>query len=126
MKNVPLSGETITISAADPLNLAGVLVPASPRGEGDTAGVEWYDSGIGFAIPMADVAAAVPRLKDGKDGGLAGSLRGAELGLLAEAGKSFPAEIAHPFYWAPFALIGEGGQRAGRSAAVSRGLPSLL
>src|SRR5256885_2038084 len=29
----------------------GVLVPASPRGDSDAAGVEWYDSGIGFAIP---------------------------------------------------------------------------
>jgi ATP-dependent Lhr-like helicase len=27
MKNLPLSGETITISAADPLNLAGIVVP---------------------------------------------------------------------------------------------------
>jgi ATP-dependent Lhr-like helicase len=27
MKNLPLSGEIITISAADPLNLAGIVVP---------------------------------------------------------------------------------------------------
>jgi ATP-dependent Lhr-like helicase len=27
MKKLPLSGETITISAADPLNLVGILVP---------------------------------------------------------------------------------------------------
>jgi len=45
----------------------GVLVPASPQGQDETAGVEWYDSGIGFAIPMEDVNAAFPRLKDGKD-----------------------------------------------------------
>ena len=45
----------------------GVLVPLSPDGEGDTAGVEWYDSGIGFAIPLEDVLAAVPRLKEGKN-----------------------------------------------------------
>src|SRR5262245_35553224 len=45
----------------------GVLVPASPRGEGDTAGVEWYDSGIGFAIPLEDINAVLPRLKDGQD-----------------------------------------------------------
>jgi S1-C subfamily serine protease/predicted esterase len=45
----------------------GVLVPASPRGENETAGVEWYDSGIGFAIPLDDVLAALPRLKEGKD-----------------------------------------------------------
>jgi serine protease Do len=45
----------------------GILVPASPFAEGDTAGVEWYDSGIGFAIPFEDVLAALPRLKKGKD-----------------------------------------------------------
>jgi S1-C subfamily serine protease/predicted esterase len=45
----------------------GVLVPASPRGEGETAGVEWYDSGIGFAIPLDDVLTALPRLKERKD-----------------------------------------------------------
>ncbi|MFP6701468.1 MAG: trypsin-like peptidase domain-containing protein, partial [Planctomycetaceae bacterium] len=33
----------------------GVLVPLSQRRPGQTAGVEWYDSGIGFAIPMADI-----------------------------------------------------------------------
>ncbi len=42
-------------------------MPASPFGEGDTAGVEWYDSGIGFAIPLEDVFAILPRLKQGKD-----------------------------------------------------------
>jgi S1-C subfamily serine protease/dienelactone hydrolase len=45
----------------------GVLVPASPQAEGVTAGFEWYDSGIGFAIPLEDVNAALPRLKAGKD-----------------------------------------------------------
>jgi S1-C subfamily serine protease/predicted esterase len=45
----------------------GILVPAAPRGEGETAGVEWYDSGIGFAIPYEDVLASLPQLKQGKD-----------------------------------------------------------
>src|SRR5207247_2655186 len=45
----------------------GILVPASPQGEDVTAGFEWYDSGIGFAIPMEDVMAVLPRLKEGKD-----------------------------------------------------------
>ncbi len=45
----------------------GVLVPASPQGEGETAGVEWYDSGIGFAIPLEDILKVVPRMKGGKD-----------------------------------------------------------
>lgn len=45
----------------------GIVVPASPNSEEGTAGFEWYDSGIGFAIPMEDVLAALPRLKNGKD-----------------------------------------------------------
>jgi serine protease Do len=45
----------------------GILIPASPTGDEITAGFEWYDSGIGFAVPMEDVFAAVPRLKTGKD-----------------------------------------------------------
>lgn len=44
----------------------GVLVPASPQGDGETAGVEWYDSGIGFAIPLEDIFAVLPRLKKGQ------------------------------------------------------------
>src|SRR5690606_2366997 len=43
--------------------VAGVLVPASPRAEGETAGFEWYDAGIGFAIPLEDSNRALPRLK---------------------------------------------------------------
>lgn len=45
----------------------GLLVPLSPQATGEVAGVEWYDSGIGFAIPMVDVLAAFHRLKEGKD-----------------------------------------------------------
>jgi S1-C subfamily serine protease len=45
----------------------GVLVPASPRAEGELAGFEWYDSGIGFAVPLEDVLRVLPRLKAGKD-----------------------------------------------------------
>ncbi len=43
----------------------GVLVPASPRAEGETAGFEWYDSGIGFAIPLEDVNRVLPRMLKG-------------------------------------------------------------
>jgi serine protease Do len=45
----------------------GILVPLSPQATGEVAGVEWYDSGIGFAIPMADVYRALERLKTGQD-----------------------------------------------------------
>src|SRR6516164_5593757 len=43
----------------------GILIPADPRAEGETAGLEWYDSGIGFAVPLEDVNAVLPRLKAG-------------------------------------------------------------
>lgn len=45
----------------------GILVPLSPGATGETAGVKWYDSGIGFAIPIHDVLKIIPRLNTGKD-----------------------------------------------------------
>lgn len=57
------------------------------------------------------VADTLGRLIGGKDGGLAGSLRAAQLGMIDRAGKDLPANLAHPFFWAPFALIGEGRAR---------------
>ncbi|HSQ55210.1 MAG TPA: PDZ domain-containing protein, partial [Gemmata sp.] len=45
----------------------GVIVPASNRAEGETAGVDVYDGGIGFAVPLEDITNVLPRLKEGKD-----------------------------------------------------------
>ncbi len=45
----------------------GVLVPASPQAEGELAGFEWYDSGIGFAIPLVDINAVLPRMVKGTE-----------------------------------------------------------
>lgn len=50
----------------------GVLVPLSADAGGKTAGskmagAELYDSGIGFAIPLVDILAHLPRLKEGED-----------------------------------------------------------
>lgn len=44
----------------------GILVPLSPQKTDETAGVEWYDGGIGFAIPLEDVYASLDRLKQGE------------------------------------------------------------
>ncbi|MEZ5942375.1 MAG: PDZ domain-containing protein [Planctomycetaceae bacterium] len=44
----------------------GVLVPLSPQQTDETAGVEWYDGGIGFAVPMADIYRVLPRLQAGE------------------------------------------------------------
>lgn len=45
----------------------GLLVPLSPQESSETAGVEWYDSGIGFAVPLADILEVTDRLKAGSD-----------------------------------------------------------
>ncbi len=58
------------------------------------------------------VADTLRRLRDSPTIGIAGALRDAQIATLTDAGKGLPAEIAHPFFWAPFAVIGEGGQRA--------------
>lgn len=45
----------------------GILAPLSPQGNTETAGVEWYDSGIGFAVPLQDIYRTLDRLKKGED-----------------------------------------------------------
>ena len=54
-RNVPLSGETLTLSAADPLNLVGILVPGErvPAISGRT--VSYRD---GIAVPATDSMAS--------------------------------------------------------------------
>lgn len=45
----------------------GVLVPLSPDADDEMSGIEWYDSGIGFAISAEHVEKILPRLKQGED-----------------------------------------------------------
>ena len=45
----------------------GVLAPLSPNNQNALAGTEWYDSGIGFAVPLEDIYARLDHLKSGKD-----------------------------------------------------------
>lgn len=54
------------------------------------------------------VADSLRRVKADPTIGVTGAMREAQLGMLADAGKGLPAEIAHPFFWAPFAVIGDG------------------
>jgi serine protease Do len=68
----------------------GVLVPLSPQGqESEIAGAEWYDSGIGFAVPLEDINARLETLKGGKD------LHPGVLGVALKKGDvySLPAEV---------------------------------
>jgi serine protease Do len=45
----------------------GVCVPLSPGGLSSSAGVEWYDSGIGFAISLHGMEWWIERMKAGED-----------------------------------------------------------
>ena len=47
--------------------ILGILVPLSMDSVSLTAGAEFYDGGVGFAIPMEDVQRFLPLLKEGKD-----------------------------------------------------------
>jgi CHAT domain-containing protein/tetratricopeptide (TPR) repeat protein len=65
------------------------------------------------------VADTLRRLRENPNLGIAGALRDAQVAMLADAGKGLPTEIAHPFFWAPFAVIGEGGERVTSASADS-------
>jgi serine protease Do len=79
----------------------GVLAPLSPEAADEMAGIEWYDSGIGFAVPMEHVYEVLPRLKKGEDlyPGRAGvSLKGPNLftgePIIAACSPKGPAAVA--------------------------------
>lgn len=44
--------------------LIGICVPLNPQSSAIGAGVEWYDSGIGFAVPLSDSKELIDRLKN--------------------------------------------------------------
>ena len=71
-KAIQTDAKTSPVNYGGPLvyldgRVFGVIVPASNRAEGETAGVDVYDSGIGFAVPLEDVYAVLPKLKEGKE-----------------------------------------------------------
>ncbi len=68
----------------------GLLVPLSPQRQGEIAGAEWYDSGIGFAIPLADIQPHLDQMKSGQD------MKPGLLGVSLKRGDiySTPAEVA--------------------------------
>lgn len=81
----------------------GVLAPLSPHGQGgELGGAEWYDSGIGFAVPLADIQQHLSILKSGKD------LHPGLLGISLKPGDIYalPAEIAAVPPNSPAAKVG--------------------
>ncbi len=67
------------------------------------------------------VADTLRRLRENPALGVAGALRDTKLAMLAEAGRSLPADLAHPFFWAPLAVIGDGGEGLATAQAATPG-----
>lgn len=95
----------------------GVLVPLSPqRQASEVAGAEWYDSGIGFAIPLCDVLPHLPAMMEGKD------LHPGLLGISLKRGDIYttPAELAAV---QPGSPAYRAGLRAGDTIVEAEGQP---
>ncbi len=73
------------------------------------------------------VADTLSRLHSGAAGGPAGSLRAAQIAIIDSAGHGAPSNLANPFFWAAFSVIGDGGQPANsRLSALSGQAPAGL
>jgi serine protease Do len=46
--------------------VVGICVPLSPNARNEAAGAEWYDSGIGFAVPLTGLDSVLAAMKEGK------------------------------------------------------------
>jgi serine protease Do len=94
----------------------GVLVPMSPMETGEMAGVEWYDSGIGFAVPLEQINRVLDRLKKGED------LNPGLLGVSLRSGDPYTTE---PIIAAchPKSPAAEAGLKAGDKIVAIEGVP---
>lgn len=88
----------------------GVIVPLDPEEESPVAGARWYDSGVGFAIPLEDVLASLERLQQG-------DRRPGLLGAQFRSADPFVRPTVERAWWrSPAALAGL--ERGDRIAAV--------
>jgi serine protease Do len=81
-------------------NVLGVLVPLSPDSQSELAGAQWYDSGIGFAVPLNGVYDRLERWQEGSlDRGILGiTLKGRE--IYATAATIAGCQVRSPAYLA--------------------------
>jgi len=108
----------------------GVLVPLSPQPGSELAGVEWYDSGIGFAIPLETVMRVLPKLREGQDlrAGLLGiTMKGAD--VYADAATLAAVRATSPAFKAGFrtgdTIVEAGGKPITRQAELKHALGPL-
>ncbi|MDG1894777.1 MAG: PDZ domain-containing protein [Fuerstiella sp.] len=96
---ISLSGEVL-----------GILVPLSPGDSGTeiSAGVEWYDSGIGFAIPAVDALNIAERLRTGSD--LVHGVMGVGFSTRNPLATDFVIRAVHPGSPADVAGLNKGDQ----------------
>ncbi len=82
--------------------MIGVLVPLSPDNSSVGAGSNWYDSGIGFAVPIQDLLQHFERVTNGVD------LKQGLLGIAFKGRNIYtdPAEISVSFAGGPAAKAG--------------------
>ncbi len=84
----------------------GVLTPINPGIVTEGEVEQWYDSGIGFAIPLADILERLPRLQKGED------IHPGKVGISVR-GKDEFAEGIHLIGVSPGSPGFKGGLRAG-------------
>jgi serine protease Do len=94
----------------------GVIVPMAPQGTSEMAGTEWYDSGIGFAVPLTGMSDRIEKMKKGDDQrpGLLG------IGMAPKNSHSSPAELAAV---RPDAPAGQAGLKKGDRIIELNGKP---
>ncbi|MCO6047918.1 S1C family serine protease [Aeoliella sp. ICT_H6.2] len=95
----------------------GIIAPMSPSAESSIAGVEWYDSGIGFAAPLAEWMPAFERLKQGEDL----QLGYIGIGLVEGVARETPAKIATI---APDGPAAKAGLEKGDTVTAINGVPA--
>lgn len=91
-KAIQTDAKTSPVNYGGPLiaidgRVYGVVVPASSRAEGETAGVDVYDGGIGFAVPLEDIMRTLPRMKQGQ------TLRRGMLGINPQSPDTYGGQV---------------------------------
>lgn len=95
--------------------VAGILAPMSPDDDGEMAGSQWYDSGIGFAVPITDLMERIEELKSGEP------LRAGLMGVSFE-GTDLYVDKAIVAFCAGTSPAGKAGIRAGDEIIEINGL----